>query len=275
MEKTAAPEAKTPAPEAPVVRLPSPGTPQEALLGLQRSAGNRAVGRYLRDGARGRRSTLSRASGRRRLDRKLKLTGTTAHINRVLAVINQGVSPEFTAAANAAGEVELTRTGQFGPPTTANGVFIARLTPIINEAATTTVDVVAGGEPIVGSYGLSRIDIADIEALGFGQRGWDARGALLHELVEQREKQQGTTAAQRAFGSPTTGAHGVALAAELDLIGATLESDTNLVGATQNADGTINGHRTVVFRYPDGKRFSVKVTLSHNNITAVTRTPLP
>lgn len=59
------------------------------------------------------------------------------------------------------------------------------------------------------------------------------------------------------------------------MIGATLESDTGLVKETANADGTVNGTRTVVFKYPDGTRYRVEVTLSHNNITGVTRTKLP
>ena len=73
--------------------------------------------------------------------------------------------------------------------------------------------------------------------LGYvSQWGWDARASLLHELVEQREKQLGTTAAQRAYGSETSGAHGQGLAAELGMIGASLESDTGLLGASTNPD---------------------------------------
>jgi hypothetical protein len=59
------------------------------------------------------------------------------------------------------------------------------------------------------------------------------------------------------------------------MIGAELESDTGLVGGTRNPDGTIDGTRTVVFKYPDGTRYRVEVTLSHSNITGVTRTKLP
>ncbi|MBW7885801.1 MAG: DUF4157 domain-containing protein [Caldilineaceae bacterium] len=206
---------------------------------------------------------------------KLALTGNAADINRVITVMNAGLAPQFQARLNSASEVEIVSSGLEGPPTAANQTFITRLRAIINESATTTVSVVAGGVPIVGSYALEQIDIADIEALGIGERGWDARAALLHELIEQRQKQHGATAAERGYGSPTTGAHGEGLAAELGMIGAVLESDTNLVGATRNADGTMNGHRTVVFRYPDGTRFRVEVTLDHNNITNVRRTRLP
>lgn len=59
------------------------------------------------------------------------------------------------------------------------------------------------------------------------------------------------------------------------MIGANLELDSGLVGATTNPDGTMNGSRTVVFRYPDGTRYRIVVTLSHNNITNVARTRLP
>ncbi|MBW4671111.1 MAG: DUF4157 domain-containing protein [Cyanomargarita calcarea GSE-NOS-MK-12-04C] len=209
------------------------------------------------------------------IQQKLALTGTQGDVARVIAIINAGIDIRFQARMSASGEVEIIQSGNQGPPTPEQQFFTGRLQSLINEAGTTTVSVVSGGTSIVGSYALSQIDIADIEALGIGQPGWDARAALLHELVEQREKQLGTTAAQRAYGSPTSGSHGQGLAAELGMIGAVLESDTNLVGATANPDGTMNGTRTVIFRYPDGTRYRVTVTLSHNNITNVTRTRLP
>jgi hypothetical protein len=189
--------------------------------------------------------------------------------------MNAGLGPVHKASVNASGEVEITLTGLYGPPTAANQAFTTRLQALCNEAGTTTVAVASGSATIVGSYATGEIDIGDIEALGINLRGWDARGALLHELVEQRQKQLGTTAAQRGYGSATTGAHSEGLAAELGVVGAVLESDSNLVGATANADGTMNGSRTVVFRYPDGSRYQVVVTLSHNNITNVVRTRLP
>jgi len=209
------------------------------------------------------------------IQRKLVLTGDTANVARVVAVMNAGIDIRYKAQTKASGEVEIVESGYEGPPTREQQFFTERLRPLVNEAGTTTVSVVSGGAPIVGSYASSQIDIADIEALGIGQPGWDARAALLHELVEQREKQLGTTPAQRAYGTATTGAHGQGLAAELGMIGATLESDTGLVSATAHADGTMSGSRTVVFRYPDGTRYRVEVTISHNNITNVARTRLP
>lgn len=207
--------------------------------------------------------------------RKISLAGTAANTARVVAIMNAGLAPEFKATLNGRGEVEISRTGQFGPPTSQNQAFTTRLRSLVDEAGMTVVGVAAGNAVIVGSYESSEIDIADIEALGIGLAGWDARGALLHELTEQRQKQQGATAAAREYGSPATGAHGVGLAAELGVVGAVLESDSNLVGATANPDGTMNGSRTVVFKYPDGTRYRVTVTLDHNNVTNVVRTRLP
>lgn len=91
--------------------------------------------------------------------------------------------------------IEIVESGNQGPPTREQQFFTQRLRSLVGEAGTTKVNVTSGGTPIVGSYALSQIDIADIEALGIGQPGWDARAALLHELVEQRERQLGTTKA--------------------------------------------------------------------------------
>ena len=206
---------------------------------------------------------------------KLALTGKAADVARVVAIMNAGLGPINEARVNKAGEVEIVPSGQQGPPTRENQFFTDKLQSIVAESGTTTVGVTSGGMPIVGSYELSQIDIADIEQLGIGKPGWDARAALLHELAEQREKQLGAKPEQRAYGSATSGAHGKGLAAELGMLGAILESDTGLVGATANPNGTMNGTRTVVFKYPDGTRYRVEVTLDHNNITDVKRTKLP
>lgn len=218
---------------------------------------------------------LSQMRAPAQIQRKLVLTGSSTNIARVVAVMNAGIDFRASVRVKPSGEVEIVWSDRQGPPTREQQIFTQRLETIVNESGTTTVGVTAGGVPIVGSYPLSQIDIADIEALGIGRPGWDARAALLHELVEQREKQLGTTAAQRGYGSTTTGAHGQGLAAELGMIGAILESDSGLVGATTNPDGTMNGTRTAVFRYPNGTRYRVVVTLSHNNITNVARTRLP
>jgi len=209
------------------------------------------------------------------VQRKLAMTGSAAHLARVLVVMNAGIDIRYQARFDSANQVEIVSSGNQGPPSPQQQYFTTRLRSLINEAGTTTVSVNSGSRTIVGSYAGSDIDIADIEALGIGLPGWDARAALLHELVEQREKQLGTTAAQRAYGSATTGAHGQGLAAELGMIGAVLESDSGLVGASANANGTMNGTRTVVFRYPTGTRYRVVVTLTSNNITNVVRTKLP
>ena len=213
------------------------------------------------------------------LQPKLKLTGTTDLIARVVAVLNAGLGNFYYVSVDTTGQVKIdpiraAHTSSATGPNAPERALADRLWSLTTESRTTTVDVVAGGVPIVGSYELSQIDIADIEALGSGQPGWNSTAALLHELVEQREKQLGATAVQRGYPGPG-GAHAKGLAAELGMIGAILESDTGLVGGTANADGTMNGTRTVVFKYPDGTRYRIEVTLSHNNITGVVRKKLP
>jgi len=213
------------------------------------------------------------------LQPKLKLTGTIDNISRVIAVLNASLRNFYYVSVDMSGQVKIdpiraAHTSSATGPSAQEKALADRLWSLTTEAGTATVGVVAGGVPIVGSYELSQIDIADIENLGSGQPGWNASAALLHELVEQREKQLGTTAAQRAYPG-ASGAHSKGLAAELGMIGAELESDSGLVGATANADGTMNGTRTVVFKYPDGTRYRVEVTLTSNNITGVKRTKLP
>ncbi|CAN92264.1 hypothetical protein predicted by Glimmer/Critica [Sorangium cellulosum So ce56] len=205
---------------------------------------------------------------------KLRLTGLPAVQARALAIINGGLSPLYTAQINATGDVTLQATNLQGPPTAETQAFTERLKPIIDEAGLTTVSVTASGVPLVGSYVLEQIDVADMERLGSGQRGWTAAASFLHEIVEQRQKQQlGAGSAGGQFGTPTSGAHGTATAAELAVIGAVMESDTSAM--TPNPDGTVSGTRTTVFRYPDRTRWQMVVTVVSNNITNVARTQLP
>jgi len=214
------------------------------------------------------------------LQPKLKLTGSANLQARVAAVLNAGLGNFYYVSVDSSGELKMepiraAHTSSITGPSAPVRALADQLWSLISESGATTVDVVAGGVPIVGSYALSQIDIADMEALGSGQPGWNSSASLIHELVEQREKQLGATAAQRGYGSATTGAHSKGLAAELGVIGAVLESDTGLVGSSPNPDGTMNGTRTVIFKYPDGTRYEVEVTLSHNNIIGVKRTKLP
>jgi hypothetical protein len=205
---------------------------------------------------------------------RLRLTGSLAHRNRVLAIINRGLSLWYSAVMSSTGDITLRETGLQGPPTRETQAFTDRLKPIIDESSLTTIGVTAGGVPLVGSYALEQIDVADIERLGSGDRGWSAAAALLHELVEQRQKQQlGSSSPGGQFGTPTSGAHGTATAAELAVIGAVMESDSSAMAP--NPNGTVSGTRTTIFRYPDGTRWEMVVTVVSNNVTNVARRRLP
>lgn len=215
-----------------------------------------------------------------RLQPKLKLTGTADHLDRVARVLNTGLGSFYYVSVDAAGELKMdpvrgAHTSSITGPSAQVRAVSEPLWSMISESGTTTVAVLAGGVPIVGSYQLSQIDISDMEALGSGQPGWNATASLIHELVEQRQKQLGASAAERAYGSDTTGSHSKGLAAELGVIGAQLESDSGISAASTNPDGTMNGVRIVVFKYPDGTRYRVEVTLTSNNITGVKRVKLP
>jgi hypothetical protein len=234
-------------------------------------AGQRLLAHEL---AHARQAATGRIAASGALLRRLRLTGSATNQARVAAIINGGLPPGSIANIDATGNVTLATDTGSGPPSVGEQEFATRLKAIIDEAPLTIIGVVAGGAPLVGSYVLGQIDVADMEVLGSGKPGWTAAASLLHEIVEQRQKQQlGATSAGGQYGSPTTGAHGTATTAELAVIGATMESDTSAM--TPNSDGTVSGTRTTVFRYPDGTRFRMVVTVSHNNLTRVDRTPLP
>jgi Domain of unknown function (DUF4157) len=211
---------------------------------------------------------LKFSPSRIQVQRKLVLTGNPTNVNRVLAIMDKGLSPLHAAAVNAEGVVKIITAGKKGQLTPQNKAFSDELQSIVSEPKITSVGVISGGKNrvMIGNYELSQIDVADLEQLGIGQAGVDARASLIHELVEQREKQQGATEADRKYGSETTGAHGKGRSAELGTIGATYVHQLPKVGMVNHSDGTQSYTQTLLCKYPDGTTYEVELTISHNDI---------
>jgi hypothetical protein len=206
------------------------------------------------------------ATGTRMAQPKVRFTGSAAALAKVVALINASLDIRLRASLSATGDLSLGRSGNEGPPTTLQGEFTNRLQTIIADTGLVTVGVTEGGIPLVGSWALRQIDVDDMNALGVGGPGWNAGASLIHELTEQRERQVGGVA-----DFPT--AHATATAAEAAAIGATIESEAS--NMAPSGAGRVSGTRTTVFRYPDGTRWRIVVTVVDNNITRVDRTQLP
>jgi hypothetical protein len=191
---------------------------------------------------------------------KLKLTGTAAHIQRALAVMNRGLFG-FTARVDASGFVTLVPNGIQGPPTPRQSAMYNYLSTIINDTKTTSIGVEASTDTLVGSYATSRIDIADIEAMTGGTGATDV-GSLLHELVEQYHKQVKST----GYGGETSGAHHEGILAENAVNGAT-RGPQRVVTATPQPDGTIDATVEIPYTYPNGRVVTTTLTIVRNNVT--------
>lgn len=204
--------------------------------------------------------SLSAASGTQSIRRKLKFTGTTAHIGRVLAILNGGLIG-YTVSVDAGGNVSIAVNNVQGPPSTAQSAMYSRLNTIVGDSNQVTIGIGAATTTIGGSYALQTIDIADIEAFGSGS-GLSAAGALIHELEEQYRKQ--------VSGQAYPAAHAGGMVAEAEQGGATRGAE-RYISQSQNADGTVNAVVEVPYTYPDGRVVTLTITISHNDITSVTR----
>jgi hypothetical protein len=204
-----------------------------------------------------------RLAGRAYIQPKLRLTGDAASITRALAILNGGLFG-WSVTIDAAGTVSLARNNIQGPPTVGQDALRARLESIVNDSSTVSVAMGSGTGTLVGSYAGESVDIADIEAMGSGPGGSIA--ALIHELVEQYQKQVKGT----AYGSDTTGAHGAGVAAEAAVAGATRGAQ-RVVSHSSNPDGSINAVIEVPYTYPDGRVVIVTTEIDHNNVRRVTR----
>ncbi len=200
------------------------------------------------------------ASGCRRIRRKLRFTGTAPHLARVMTLLNGGLFG-YTVSTDAAGNLSIAANRDVGPPSPAQQALYNRLNTIVGDSHQVTIAVESGGTALGGSYATGTIDVADLEAFGRGE-GLSAVGALIHEVEEQYRKQ--------VSGQGYATAHAGALVAETEQSGATRGAERMLSSST-NPDGTVNAVVEVPYTYPDGRVVTLTLTISHNNITNVTR----
>lgn len=196
----------------------------------------------------------------RRLQRRLRFTGTAAHRARVLTLLNGGLFG-YAVSTDSSGNISIGTNFELGTPTAEATALYNRLNTIISDSNQVNIAVESGGAALGGSYATSTIDVADLEAFGTGQ-GLSAVGALIHEIEEQYRKQ--------VSGQGYAPAHAGGLVAETEQSGATRGTE-RFLSTTNNADGTIDALVEVPYTYPDGTTVTLTLTISHNNITRVTR----
>ena len=200
------------------------------------------------------------ASGSRGIQRKLRFTGTAPHLARVMTLLNGGLFG-YTVSTDAAGNLSIAANRDVGPPSEAQQALYNRLNTIVGDSHQVTIAVESGGAALGGSYATGTIDVADLEAFGRGE-GLSAVAALIHEVEEQYRKQ--------VSGQGYATAHAGALVAETEQSGATRGTERP-ISSSINPDGTVNAVIEVPYTYPDGRTVTLTITVSHNNITNVTR----
>lgn len=208
------------------------------------------------------------AVSQRVVQRKLILTGTPAYKTRALTIMNNGLF-RYTAVLDAAtGEVTLTANNLVGPPTTSQQAMYSHLNTIIAHAQTTTIGLVSGsGNVIIGSYGRAEIDLADLEAFA-GNEVSSSQSALLHEVVEQFEKQvQGV--AYNVGPNEHSGAHGSGMDAEQEYSGFT-RGGTVVISRTMNANGTMDAVFDTTYTNTQGRTVITRAVIVGNNIISTT-----
>lgn len=200
------------------------------------------------------------ANRSRQIRRKLRFTGTAPHLARVMTLLNGGLFG-YTVSTDASGNLSIAANQDVGPPSPAQQALYHRLHTIVGDSRQVSIAVESGGPALGGSYATGTIDVADLEAFGRGE-GLSAVGALIHEVEEQYRKQ--------VSGQGYASAHAGALVAETEQSGATRGTERMLSSST-NPDGTVNAVVEVPYTYPDGRVVTLTLTISHNNITNVTR----
>jgi predicted acylesterase/phospholipase RssA len=194
--------------------------------------------------------------GQATLQRKLSITGEAGHVARAIALLNRGLFG-FKVSIDGEHFLSIRRSDDLGPMTPEQQALAERLSMVINDVKVVNMTTSESTSTLVGSYATGDFDIADIEAIGIG--------GLIHEIVEQYQKQTKEDEAQSRYGSQTSGAHGEGIKAQDEVTG-TKRGQSKTFERKQNEDGTLNMVVGIVHTFGDG---SVKIrllTINHNNV---------
>ncbi|KQR12284.1 DUF4157 domain-containing protein [Cellulomonas sp. Leaf334] len=207
-------------------------------------------------------------AGRPVIQRKLFATGSAADF---AAAANGIIAVQFEVVVSRTGEVTLRRTDVQGPLTPEAQELVRVIEQVSADANDTTLEFIHGqtsaraSDAMVlgGNFGLSRVDLDDVAALGsqgavgvgMGRTG----GSLLaHEILEQYRKQ--------VHGEDFGPAHAAASASENTAVGGTrgAERFTNRVDVN-------NFTVTIPYTYPDGHVVEVTWDVVNGNYQNVRR----
>jgi len=197
------------------------------------------------------------------LQPKLRITGNADHVSRAIALLNASLGGFYYVSVDSSAEVKIEpiraahTSSATGPPAQAQALA-DRLSTVTNDPKDVIMTVSSKSKTIVGSWATADFDIDDVEAVGVG--------ALIHEIVEQHQKQ---AKGVKDFGTATTGAHGEAAKAESEVTGLKRGAD-KVISSTQNADGTIDAVIETTYTSPDGKVKIMVSTIKSNNLVSVT-----
>lgn len=207
-------------------------------------------------------------AGRLLIQRKLFATGSAADF---AAAANAIIAVQFEVVVSKAGEVTIQRTNVQGPLTPEAQELVRVIQLVSGDAKDTTMEFIHGqtsaraSDAMVlgGNFGLSRVDLDDVAALGsqgsvgvgMGRTG----GSLLaHEILEQYRKQ--------VHGEDFGPAHATASASENTAVGGTRGAESY-----SNRKDVNNFTVTIPYTYPDGHVVEVTWDVVNGNYQNVRR----
>jgi hypothetical protein len=200
------------------------------------------------------------------IQRVLQVNGDPDHIARVLGILNRALFG-YTVTVDATGIISINTNDLVGPPSQAQQAMYTRLNSIIGHAETTNIGIESGNEnTLVGSYATGQIDIADIEAMA-GNIGVSDTGTLIHEIVEQFQKQVHGEDYNAPGAGERSGAHGEGINAEEEQNGLT-RGTHRVVSQTANPDGTVSVVVEVPYTRPDGTGVITTLNIVNNNVVS-------
>ena len=199
------------------------------------------------------------------IQRQLTATGDTTGF---AGLVNSIITTQYRLTVSSTGVVSLVTTTIQGPPTREAQALFNVLQRIIGDSNLTTIAFTRGAtstdaidqQVMIGSYAAARIDLDDLEQLGFGE-GISAASALAHELMEQYRRQ--------VFSEDYPTAHAAGMVEEESVTGARRGA------STRRNTGANSYEIEVAYHYPDRTVYVTRVVQDQNIIAVRRRTTRP